>query len=166
MTRLRVGEWTAAAGGVGLFVLLFFDWFGAKLHSTSLSGGARTLDLGGSGWSTLGWFMVALLCVQMFGAAALAYMTVKRTSPAWPVGAAVLTWGLGALIWLVLLVRVTFAQPGPADELIDVLAPAYLGLLFSALIPLGGFLSLRDERTRSPEAMAYTPPPARTAPGT
>jgi hypothetical protein len=33
------------------------------------------------------------------------------------------------------------------------------------LIPLGAFLSIRDERTDSPEARAYTPPAARPAPG-
>jgi hypothetical protein len=146
MSRLRAGEWVAAISAVGLFVTLFFDWFGAS-----------------SGWSSLGWLMDVLLCVSMLGGAALAYMTVRQTAPAWPVGAGVLTWTLGGLIWLVLLVRVTIAQPG-TDALVSVQAPAYLGLLFALLIPVGAFLSIRDERTHTPEALAYAPPPPRTAP--
>jgi hypothetical protein len=118
-----------------------------------------------SGWSTLGWFMDVLVAIAILGGLALSYMTVKRASPAWPVGASILTWTLGSLIFLVLLVRVTIFQPGP-DALISVQLPAYLGLAAALLIPLGGFLSLRDERTDSAEARAYTPPPPRSVPGT
>jgi hypothetical protein len=178
VTRLRAGELLAGAGGVGLFVLLFFDWFGfdaAGVHRfderATREAGPGTLSLlhtfstGGSwdGWAMLGWFMVVLLCVQMLGAAALVYMTVRRASPAWPVGAGVLTWILGSAIWLILVVRVCVAQPW-VDELVAVQWPAYLGLACSALIPLGGLLSIRDERTRTAESVAYMPPPARTAP--
>ena len=87
------------------------------------------------------------------------------TTFCWPVGAGVLTWIFGSLIFLVLLVRVTIAQPY-VDEMVDVQLPAYLGLVAAALIPLGAFLSIRDERTHSPEARAYTPPPPRSVPGT
>ena len=152
MTRMRAGDWLAGAAAVGLLVLMFFHWFDA--------GGK-----GASGWSTLGWFIDVLVCVAVFGGLALSYMTVKRASPAWPVGAGVLTWTLGSLIFLVLLVRVTITQPG-VDELMSVQLPAYLGLLCAALIPAGGFLSLRDERTDSAEARDYMPPPARSVPGT
>ena len=172
MSRLRLGEWVAAIGAVGLFVTLFFDWFGAEpgpASSSSFEGGGilnllNTYSEGhASGWSTLGWFMDVLLCVAIVGGLSLASMTLKRTAPAWPMGAGILTWTLGGLIWLVLLVRVTIAQPGP-DALMAVQAPAYLGLLFALLIPVGGFLSIRDERTHTPEALAYTPPTPRTAP--
>jgi hypothetical protein len=166
MSRIRVGEWVAALGAVGLLVLLFFDWFGGGpnfVETFKANGNGTGPHL--SGWGALGWFMDVLLCVAIFGGLALSYMTVKRVSPAWPVGAGVLTWVLGTLIFLVLLVRVTIAQPG-VDALVSVQLPAYLGLLCALLIPVGGFLSLRDERTDSPEARAYTPPPARTAPGT
>lgn len=153
MSRLRAGEWLAGLGALALLVLMFFDWFGGALAGSA------------SGWSTLGWFMDVLVAVAIFGGFALSYMTVKRASPAWPVGASVLTWTLGSLIFLILLVRVTIAQPGQ-DALVSVELPAYLGLVAAALIPLGGLLSLRDERTASPEARAYVPPPARSVPGT
>jgi hypothetical protein len=170
MSRMRVGEWVAALGAVGLLIVMFFDWFQVEVPAPE-SSGSGILSLvtvtgpSADAWSSLGWFMVVLLCVQIFGGAALSYMTVKRASPAWPVGAGALTWIVGSLIFLVLLVRVCIAQPG-SDAFVSVQAPAYLGLVFTLLIPLGGFLSLRDERTRSPEAQAYMPPPARTAPGT
>jgi hypothetical protein len=157
VTRMRAGEWIAAAGAVALLVLMFFDWFGSA-HALSDDGSL-------SGWSTLGWFMDVLVAVAIFGGASLSYMTIKRASPAWPVGAGILTWTLGSLIFLVLLVRVTIAQPG-VDALVSVQLPAYLGLAAAALIPLGGFLSIRDERTASGEAAAYVPPPPRSVPGT
>ena len=172
MSRMRAGEWMAAAGAIGLFILMFFDWFGVSLTLPSqreASDGvtAHVVYASGSlsGWSTLGWFMDILVCVLIFGGLALSYMTVKRASPAWPIGAAVLTWIVGSLIFLVLLVRVTIAQPS-IDELLAVEPAGYLGLACAALIPAGGFLSIRDERTRTAEARDYMPPPARSVPGT
>jgi hypothetical protein len=169
MSRMRVGEWTAALGAVGLFVVLFFDWFGIDGHA---AGWTAYAPLGTavhlSGWGSLGWFMDVLLCALIFGGALLSYMTVRRASPAWPIGAGVLTWIAGSVVVLILAIRVAL-QPGlglglPSGAVV-IEAPAYLGLLFAVLIPLGAFLSIRDERTHSPEAQAYTPPPARTAPG-
>ena len=130
MSRMRVGEWIAGVGAVGLFVLMFFDWFGvdgpARLdvptRPVERLVGCSAPSRRPRGWSTLGWFMVTLLCVLIFGAAALSYMTIKRASPAWPVGAGVLTWLVGSPIFLVLLVRVCIAQPG-IDRYVDVQLP-------------------------------------------
>lgn len=170
MSRMRAGEWVALTGAVALFVLMFFDWFALSPPSTASADNQIEVSLPEpsislSGWGSLGWFMDVLVAVAIFGGLALSYMTVKRASPAWPVGAGVLTWILGSLIFLVLLVRVTITQPF-VDEIMDVTLPAYLGLVAAALIPLGAFLSIRDERTASAEARAYTPPPARSVPGT
>lgn len=171
MSRMRLGEWVAAAGAVGLFAVLFFDWFsvdGRKAGWAAYTPVSGTLHQ--AGWTSLGWFMGVLLVIAIFGGLSLSYMTVKRASPAWPVGAGVLTWSVGSIIFLVLLVRVTLLQPGMgiglSNTAVSVEAPAYAGLLFAFLIPLGGFLSLKDERTNSAEARAYMRPPARTAPGT
>ena len=97
MNRLRAGEWVAAAGAVGLFIVLFFDWFAVSIKhpppdpASGVLGLLDGISAGSlSGWSTLGWFMDVLLCVAIFGGLSLSYMTAKRTSPAWPVGAAVL----------------------------------------------------------------------------
>jgi hypothetical protein len=170
VSRMRVGEWVAAVGAAGLFVMLFLDWFSVDGQAAGWKAYTSPADgLHLSGWGSLGWFMVVLLCLAILGGAALASMTVRRTSPAWPVGAAVLTWIVGSLIFLVLVVRVAL-QPGLGLGLpnrpVLVEAPAYAGLLFALMIPVGGFLSLRDERTDTAEARAFTPPPARPAPGT
>jgi hypothetical protein len=169
MNRLRAGERIAALGAAGLFVTLFLNWFSVDgqaagwLAYAPAPGGVHL-----SGWGSLGWLMDLLLCIAIFGGVSLSYMTVKRTSPAWPVGAGVLTTALGSVIFLVLAIRVA-TQPslglGLSNTPVLVEAPAYVGLLCALLIPLGAFLSLKDERTDSPEARAYTPPAARPAPG-
>jgi hypothetical protein len=174
MSRIRAGEWIAAVGAAGLLVVLFFDWFGLAFKHA-----AKEIPLGGgvglvgvrahsslSGWSTLGWFMDVLLVVAIVGGLALPYMVAKRTSPAWPVGAAVLTIAIASAVLLVLIVRLLSLAGDEGPLAIGVKLPAYLGLVFAALIPVGAFLSLKDERTDSAEARDYVPPPARTAPGT
>jgi hypothetical protein len=171
MSRLRAGEWVAALGAAGLFVSLFLNWFSVDGHAAGWTAysplGSGSLHL--SGWGSLGWLMDVLLCIAIVGGASLSYMTVKRVSPAWPIGAGVLTWTLGGVIFVVLAVRVA-VQPGLGLGLpnrpVLVEAPAYLGLLCALLIAVGGFFSLKDERTDASEARAYTPPPARPAPGT
>jgi len=171
MNRLRTGEWIAGLGAAGLFVSLFLNWFALDGHAlgwTSYAPLSSGVHL--SGWGSLGWFMDVLLCIAIIGGLSLSYMTVKRTSPAWPIGAGVLTVGIGAAIALALALRLLDLAGDTSfghDKLIvAVQLPAYLGLLFTILIPVGGFLSLKDERTDAPEARAYTPPPARPAPGT
>jgi hypothetical protein len=168
MSRLRTGEWVAAISAVGLFITLFFDWFSVDGHAAGWTAYAPGGVLHLSGWGSLGWFMDVLLGLMILGGVALAFMNVRRAAPAWPVGASVLMWTAGTLIWIALAVRVA-TQPGLglglSNRPVLVEAPAYLGLLFAALIPLGAFLSLRDERTHTREARAYTPPTPRTAPG-
>jgi hypothetical protein len=170
MSRLRIGEWVAGLGAAGLFVSLFLNWFsidGSAWGWTSYTPAGSGPHL--SGWGSLGWFMDVLLCVAIVGGLSLSYMTVKRVSPAWPIGAGVLTIALGAVIALVLAMRLLDlagdTSLGSDKLVVDVRLPAYLGLLFTILIPLGAFLSLKDERTDSSEARDYVPPPARTAPG-
>jgi hypothetical protein len=170
MSRLRTGEQVAALGAAGLFVSLFLNWFSVDGQAAGWQAYAPTP--GGvhlSGWGSLGWFVDLLLCVAIVGGASLSYMTVKRTSPAWPIGAGVLTWTLGSVVFLILAIRVA-TQPGLGLGLpntpVLIEAPAYLGLLCALLIPIGAFLSIKDERTASSEAGDYVPPPARAAPGT
>jgi hypothetical protein len=173
MSRLRAGEWVAGVGATGLLVVLFFNWFGLAGRALGWVAyapvGVGGLSVDRSGWGSLGWFMDLLLCASILGGLSLSYMTVRRVSPAWPVGTAVLTWTVGGLVFLVLAVRVA-TQPDLGHHLpnagVTVELAAYLGLLFAALIPVGGFLSVYDERTHSAEARDYTPPPARPVPGT
>jgi hypothetical protein len=164
MRRLRTGELLAAVGAVALLVDLFLNWF-----SLDRPPGLHVIGtLHTTGWASLGWFLVALLVVVAFGGLSIAYMTARGTSPAWPMVASVLTGLVGALTFLILLVRV-LTQPGLGaglpNALVLVEVPAYLGLLFAALIPIGAWVALADERLDAPES-AYEPPPARPVPGT
>jgi hypothetical protein len=164
LSRLRLGEWLALVGAVGLLVTLFLDWF-------VLASGAHVIgaDPQQSGWAGLGWAMDLLLAVTIAGGLATALTTALRQTPAWSVSASVLTSPLGVVVFVVLLLRIVLFQPdlgaGLPNDLVDVKPVAYLGLLFCALIPIGAFTALRDERTRAPES-AYTPPPPRPVPGT
>jgi hypothetical protein len=158
-----MGEWVALIGAVGLLVTLFLHWFG--LAEAARGNG----DFQQSGWAGLGWALDVMLALTIAGGLATALTTALRQTPAWSVGAAVLTVSFGSLVFVVLLLRVVLFQPdlgaGLPNDLVDVKTAAYLGLLFCALIPVGALHALRDERTGAPES-AYTPPPPRPVPGT
>ena len=173
MSRIRVGEAMSALGALGLLGLLFFDWIGIAFKGSlptgsGVSGSQVHLAYHGSlsGWGTLGWFMDVLLGIAIFGGLCLPYMVAKRTSPAWPVGAAVLTWAIGSAVLVILIARLLYLSGDEGVVAINLQLPAYAGVAFAALIPLGAFLSLKDERKDSAEARDYTPPPARSVPGT
>jgi hypothetical protein len=155
LSRIRAGEALTAVGAVGLFVLLFADWFEG-------GGAAR------SGWSSLGWALVVLLVAELLVAITMVVATVARAKPAIIVGAAVITVVLGAVTFLVALIRVLITQPdldlGLGNGDVAVQLAGYLGLLALALTAAGAWVTLADERTGAPES-AYTPPPARPLPG-
>jgi hypothetical protein len=153
--RIRLGEALAAIGAIGLFVLLFADWF---------EGGGVSR----SGWSSLGWGLVVLLVVVMAVAAVMVVSTVARAKPAIIVGSAVTTAVVGVVTLLIALLRVLVTQPdldlGLGNGDVTVQTAGYLGIVALALIAAGGWITLADERTDAPES-AYTPPPARPVPG-
>ena len=147
MRRLRAGEWVAGIGAAALFGLLFADWF----EPPSMSG-----------WASLGWLTLACCCAAIAIAGWLFVATGFGGPIPRQVAAGVLTATIGTLALPVLLVRVVIFQPGP-NAATSVEAAAYLGLVALALIAVGGWWSLKDERTDAPES-AYTPPAPRPAP--
>jgi hypothetical protein len=153
--RIRLGEALAAIGAIGLFVLLFADWF---------EGGGVSR----SGWSSLGWGLVVLLVAVMAVAAVMVVSTVVRAKPAIIVGSAVTTAVVGIVTLLIALLRVLVTQPdldlGLGNGAVTIQTAGYLGILALALITAGAWITLADERTDAPES-AYTPPPARPVPG-
>jgi hypothetical protein len=147
-------------GAVGLLVVLFLRWY----HFAAAARGNGDLIV--SGWGSLGWFLDVLLALTIFGGIALTFTTVRRSAPAVPVGSAALTFAVGTITWIVLLVRIVL-QPdlGTGDsQFVDAYVWPVVGLVLAALIPAGAFVALKDERTDAPES-AYTPPPARPVPG-
>jgi hypothetical protein len=137
MRRVRGGELLAGAGAVGVLGSLFADW----------SGGA-------DGWSALGWLMVALLVLAALGGLWLVVATA-RGGVTQSVAAGVVAAPLGAIAFLALLVRVL--------TLDDLGAGAWIGLPLAALLPIGGWWSMGDERTGAAESR-YVPPAPRPTP--
>ena len=150
-----MGEAVAAIGAVGLFVLLFADWF---------SGGGTSR----SGWSSLGWALVVLLAGVIGVALVMVAATVVRAKPAIIVGAAVVTVVLGVVTLPIALIRVLVTKPdldlGLSNGAVDIRTAGYLGLVAIAVTAAGAWITLADERTDAPES-AYTPPPPRPVPG-
>jgi hypothetical protein len=134
---LRGGELLAGAGAIGLLAALFLDW-----------------SAGRDGWSALGWLMVVLLVLAALAALWLVTATARRRVTQ-SVTAGVVATPVAALVFLVLLVRVLVLG--------DLELGAWLGLLFTALIPAGAWWSMADERTGAAES-AYVPPVPRAVP--
>jgi hypothetical protein len=145
--RLRSGELLAGVGAVVLLVSLFLDWVG---------------PVGETGWSSLGWLTV----VVVIAAILVVSWLVIATATARPVTEVVAAGVIGAVVspvaLIVLVVRTAVAQPG-VDAVTSIEGGAYFGLAGAALLTIGAWWSLADERTDAPES-AYTPPAPRPAP--
>jgi hypothetical protein len=168
--RLRVGEIVAGVAAAALLVLLFLDWAkpeaavlrdrGAELPSSleavaDRAVGAFVDRLAQSGFSTLGWFLAAMIVVLILVALTLVVVTViERETPVLAVVTAVGTTFWSLVVFVTLLIRLTLAQPDLGlslpDDRVDILTPAWLGLLCVAAIGAGGWLTLRDDRLDSP----------------
>jgi hypothetical protein len=155
MRRIRLGEALMGVGAIALFLLLFADWF---------KGGGVSR----SGWSSVGWALDILLVAVLAMVALTLAFTVGRAKVAIAVGADVLTVALSIITFVIALLRVLIFQPdldlGLGNEAVTVQLAGYLGLLALALIVVGSWITIGDERTDAPDS-AYTPPPARPVPG-
>lgn len=173
LDRLRTGEGLAGLGGLGLLILLFFEWFrpeasvrldpgndltGAVKASADQTVSAYVHSLAQTGWSGLGWGVVVVLLLAIIAALTVVALTVSEEPVGMAVGATVLATGLGLIAFVVLLVRLTIGQPnlglGLGNAQVDVLAPAIAGLVCTGLIAAGGWLALADERTKAPYSAA------------
>jgi hypothetical protein len=152
VSKLRTGEKVAAASGVALFILMFFSWYGVDVGPIS----GALLDRAGVDTTATAWqafdFVDLFLLVTLLAAIGLAALTASGRSVALPVGASVITAVLGGLATLFVAYRI-LNQPGPND-VISVKIGAWLGLLASAGIAIGGYLAMREEGTTFDEAIA------------
>lgn len=148
-SRLRAGELVAGIAGLLLVVVLFFTWYTVK--GTGVSANA---------WEAFGFIDIVLLAAGIAGAA-LALLTASQRTVAVPVAMTVLTAALGLLATLLVIYRI-INPPGP-NEIVDVSAGAYLGLLCAAGVTAGGFIAMRND---GPGFGGATGPdvPARPAP--
>jgi hypothetical protein len=154
-SRLRPGEIVSAVGAILLFVFMFFfKWYGVSLpggqDQLAKAIGFDTSALAVDGWhghTVLRWLML----LTIIAALALAFLTATQRTVALPVTMAVIVSALAALLTVLLAYRVIIDQPGP-NQYIDVKLGAWLGLLSSAVIAYGGYLSMRDEGTSLSDA--------------
>jgi hypothetical protein len=130
-----------------LLVSLFLHWVG---------------PVGESGWSALGWPTLAAALAGIVAASWLVYVTATARPVTHLVAAGVIGAVVGPVTVIVLVVRTAIAQPG-VDAATSIEGGAYVGLAGAALLAVGAWWSLADERTDAPES-AYVAPAPRPAP--
>ena len=110
------------------------------------------------------------MVLVMLGGLILAVLTAaERDTPVLAVVAFVWTSALGIVTSVVLLIRLTLAQPalslGFSDKQVDVRGVAWLGWLALVAIAAGAWMAMGDERTEAatsaaPEVPVRPAPPA------
>jgi hypothetical protein len=143
MRKVRAGDVVAAAAGVLLAIAMFLPWYGVRGRAASLDawGAFSIVDL-----------VLALLAVLAIG---MLVLQLVGRGPAAPVALGVIT-GTLSLVAFVLVAYRILNQPGPND-LVTVRAGAWLGLVATAAIAFGTWLSLSDERPRPVDPPAPEP---------
>jgi hypothetical protein len=136
LARLRRGELIAGVSGLALFVIMFFGWFGASAEVPGFEVGVTF-----SAWESFD-FIDLILLLTVVVAVGLAAATAASQTVALPVAASAITAGLGILSTLLVLYRII----DPPHELGREFG-VFLGLIASAGIALGGWLSMQEEGT-------------------
>lgn len=169
--RIRLGEQLVLVAVIALLVLLpFGTWFqlGAPNPDRGLPGGVYVSGTEGA-WH-LGWFAFAVACVaELAGLVYVVRIFARRTTDRVMLQAPV-AFAFGLFATLVVLVRTVLFTPG-FDETFAVsgrervstvhfdgvvTAGGWLGLIALAVIPLGAWIAMYDERTDSLGAIART----------
>jgi hypothetical protein len=157
LTRLRLGEVTAAVSGlVLLFDLFVLKWYeftpsasGSNLNDAT---GVSIRTLPGAGTAQNGWHSLTglrwIILLTIVVALGLAFVTLTQSSTALPVSASVLATGTGVFTALLILYRI-INQPGPND-LASVKLGAWLGFLAAVGVGCGGFQAMREEESGAP----------------
>jgi uncharacterized membrane protein len=143
LRRLRSGELLALLGAICVIVALTLSWYEAPQGN---------LDA----WDTFGPTIV-LLTLAAAGGLALALATATERTTALPVAAAVWSTLLGFVGTIAAVVRL-LERPDHATALC---AGAWLALIGALAVLVGGWLSMRDERTElyPPANVEARPPP-------
>jgi hypothetical protein len=128
LRRLRSGELVALAGAICVIVSLFEPWYESPIGN---------LDV----WDTFGPGVVLILAALCAGLAMIASALTEH-SPALPVASAVWCVPLSLLAVIAAAVRI-LERP---DHATGLCAGSWLALVGSALILVGAWLVMRDER--------------------
>lgn len=128
LKRLRTGELVTLAGSVCVIISLLEPWYESPIGN---------LDA----WNTFGPGVVLILAALCAGLAMVVSALTER-SPALPVATAVWCVPLGLAAVIAAAVRV-LERP---DHATGLCAGSWLALVGSALILIGAWLAMRDER--------------------
>jgi hypothetical protein len=172
VNRLRTGELVAGIGGIALILIMFiFHWYGPS-GSIQAQAAAANIDLNGlNAWKIFDFTDIVLFVVALIGVG-LAVLTALEQAPALPVAGSVVTTvaGLVGSVWLFYRI---LNQPGPND-VIEVEIGAWLGLVATLAIAVGGWMSMREEsvstvqpqfgQTRPAPPPSPAPPPPQAPP--
>lgn len=154
LSRLRTGERLAGAAGIALLLIMFiFDWYGAK----GVSGGANA-------WESFSLVDIILFLTALAGIGLAVLQGTQRRLDL-PVAASVIVTILGVLALILVLYRiidppdfgatsVNVPGVGEVDTGLEVTRKigVYLGLISTAAIALGGYMSMQDEGTSFSQA--------------
>jgi hypothetical protein len=150
--RLRAGEAIALVAAILLFVLMFFDWYGAKATTSAETlGGIVATNAGGSAWDTLEVIpLFLMLAIVVAVGAAILRLAGSEWKPAIPPAAA--TCVLGILAALLILIRI-ISPPGPEGALSELAyestlkLPVFLALAAALGIAYGGWRAMGEDGT-------------------
>lgn len=135
--RLRLGELVCFGGAICLILSLTLPWYGG-------ANGAAGADAAGrlDAWATFGPTIV-LLAIACVVALLLGIVTVFERSTALPVAVAVWATLSGLIAVIAAIVRLLERPGGSSSLQIGV----WLALIGAIAVFVGGWLSMRDERT-------------------
>jgi cation transport ATPase len=148
--RLRAGEAIALVAAILLFILMFFDWYGAKATTSAESlGGVVSGSGGGSAWDTLEVIpLFLMLAIVVTVGASVLRLSGSEWKPAVPPAAAVCV--LGILAAVLILIRI-IDPPGPLGALSELAyestlkLPIFLALAAALGIAYGGWRGMGEE---------------------
>jgi hypothetical protein len=148
MSRVSRGEAVAAAAGVAVLVLMFLPWFGGSLSGI----GAPKQVPTSTGWEAFGGVFDALIVLLAGAPVAIALGRATGRLPPLPLEQAALVLGAGALVFLIVAVRLLDPPDviGVAVPNIDVdssrKVAAFLALAAAAAVAYGGHLQRATTR--------------------
>jgi hypothetical protein len=150
--RLRAGEAIALVAAILLFVLMFFDWYGAKATTSAETlGSVVSGSGGGTAWDTLEVIpLFLMLAIVVTVGAAILRLSGSDWKPAIPPAAAVCV--LGILAAVLILIRI-ISPPGPSGAFSELAfestlkLPIFLALAAALGIAYGGRRAMGEEGT-------------------
>jgi uncharacterized membrane protein YhaH (DUF805 family) len=145
--RLSTGEKISAVSAILLFILMFFDWFGAKV--SGVSGFSQAVEGGGSAWDALEVIPIFLMAA-IIAAVAVAVIRLTDADVEPPFSLNALVAALGALAFILILYRIV-NPPGESGSVagvsIDITLKfwIFVSLAAAAGIAYGGYSAMREE---------------------